>query len=94
MDRCIKNTKQYGLRLFRQRPAKVTYVAGQKEGLAKTYYPSGNLYTKAKFKDGKTADMKFYYDETPAKTIYLLCGLAGYLLAFLLTYGFLRWKRK
>ena len=63
-------------------------------GTVKEYYPSGNLYTKAKFQGGHTVDMKFYYDETPAKTIYLRCGLAGYLLAFLLTYGFLRWKRK
>ena len=63
-------------------------------GTVKEYYESGNLYAKAKFKEDYPIDVQLYYDETPIHIIYLRFGVIGYLLAFLLTYGFLRWKRK
>ena len=59
---------------------------GQTEGDNREYYESGRVFAKAVFKDGKTHDLKFYYDEPSPYLIFLGAGSAAFVFAFILTY--------
>lgn len=69
-------------------------VNGIIEGPTKEYYESGNLYATSTFKDGKSQNVQFYYDEQSPIRGYLQVGLAAFVLAFGLTWLFFRLRRK